>query len=97
MTASQISSSSTLCLRCAESTRRMSPVAADLVEGYELCPPCRRADVDERLAFIRAEIRDLARDVEPYAERGQLDDDQEAAIAVLVATLAVKVLGVSAA
>ena len=51
----------------------------------------------ERLAFIRAEIRDLARDVEPYAERGQLDDDQEAAVAALAATLTAKVLGVSAA
>lgn len=75
----------TQCLRCGDQTRGMSDLAAELVETHEMCPPCREADLRERIAFIRAELRDLASDAEPAAARGLLGDDLAAEIGRLAA------------
>ena len=70
------------CLRCGE--RPDTDRAADLVEVDELCPGCRAADLSERIRFVRAEIADLTRDVEPAASRGLLPDQLILEIAELI-------------
>ncbi|MBB1512014.1 hypothetical protein H5399_05265 [Tessaracoccus sp. MC1627] len=76
---------STRCISCGESTRHMRDVEAALVETHEMCIVCRSSDLAERVAYIRAELRDLALDTDPAS--GLIPDALEADINQLMAVL----------
>ena len=75
----------TSCLRCGEQPWKQAE--AELVEAHELCKRCREDDLQERIDYLRLEIRELGDDLERALHHIGMPDHIVTAVGDLTATL----------